>query len=171
MSLTGSSVLADSYLEVLKRIMIINDLNASATEGDLFNLTSAASLDLGDQINLLVENTGDIPVSVIGNVEGSFAMQINIYKGTTFTNKGTPVTYFNRNLTSSKTSDIRLYFNPVITDDGLSFFYKILGGGRSGSNTSEALPWILNPADYYLVRVVSNANGNNVNFAFDWHNS
>ena len=58
---------------------------------------------------------------------------INSYTGTTFSNAGTEITPFNRNLVSTKTAKTKTYHTPTVTDLGTVRGEFLVGSGTTGA--------------------------------------
>ena len=100
--------------------------------------------------------------------------RIEIYDGAEFTG-GTELQVLNKNLTSSRVAESKLYANPTINDDGTlrrtSYVLGTLGQGnaRTGGSFSEEEEFILAKNSTYMLRVVNMDAQTRFLFRSEWY--
>jgi len=85
-----------------------------------------------------------------------------LYEGVAFSDAGDALTSFNKLRSSTKTGDVSVTYNPVITDIGTAFPKHLIPGGGfilnpGGQNGSFDRETVLKPNTDYLLRITNRA--------------
>jgi hypothetical protein len=123
---------------------------------------------------LLKAPAGPAKVHLINFHRSQGEARMEIFKDTVVTADGAAVAINNRNQSSSKTPGLQIFDGPTITDDGTALpgFDQHFGSGQASGGETRALnEMVLNPGTSYLVRITSEAAGNEINCIFDFYES
>lgn len=96
---------------------------------------------------------------------------IQIYKDSTLSNNGTPITIFNRNHNSALVDYLGFNVTPTITTDGTLFYTKRIGSGKTfGGQAGRENEIILKNNSKYLIRITNATTSDNYyNIEMDYY--
>lgn len=104
-------------------------------------------------------------INMMVSISGSFPSNAELFKAPTVTSTGTPLTIFNNDDNSLKTTGLTCFTNPVVTADGQKILTKVIGSDSSGAgvgflNTSGSTEktdrnFILKQNETYLIKITT----------------
>jgi len=120
-------------------------------------LADDAALDFGIEI-------GTRHTHIVGIAACGGEAELLFYEGTEFT-PGVMLAVFNRNRASDKTTDVRVWHTPAVTDVGTLLEQQFMPGGTGpraiGGQGSQERGWALRPNENYLFRLINRSGASN----------
>lgn len=145
---------------------VIDIAHAEIHEGNYYSFTkffqAVASSSYAD-VHLTTGATKKVHASLTFNAEAK--SYLYLYRGTTYTSIGTPITIYNNNDTSTKTTESVAYYTPSINNLGTLLLQDFVSGGVGprtlGGSLTSRNEMILKINTDYLFRV-QNVGGSSV---------
>jgi hypothetical protein len=168
-----------AYDTVAHAFTIIQEQHRLVHDGMWFTKTdNAAAVANGASLDLLMVPDG-VPPHLQGVLFQSArgGVSISLYEGVTTSDDGTLSPGQNRNRLSTRTPTCATYRNPTVTDLGTQVYSIFVPQATQAPrrvaiswDQDDALEWILDPAQKYLVRVQNNSgNAMTMSTLIDWY--
>ena len=161
-----------NYLDKLSQGLIVIDFDHHKDhDGKAFVVTGQATLDSAGVLNLLVVTpAGPEFMHLLHQFRSTGEANLAHYEATAVSANGTGLAEINRNRNSANVSGAAVYQGPTVTDAGTLLMVAHFGSGQNeGGDTRGDNEWVLKPSTNYLLRVTSEANGNDVSWYLNWY--
>lgn len=151
--------------------VVISEEHHAVHEGLAYVASGGATLALSAVKDILIATPNDAEnlVHLLIQVRGSGESNVLFYEAPT-TSVGTPVTPRNRNRNASDTTAVTVLDTPTVTAVGTLLLEEHFGSGRqTGGETRSEGEFVLKPNTKYLIRITSEANGNDISWHLHWY--
>ena len=157
----ATSATVDSKIKGLKTI---ETEHSEIHEGETYICSHFYSLvadDANADLRITLGSNKELHITISVAVAGNG--EIFLYEGTTYTVDGTLIPIYNRDRTSSKTSDATCRYTPTVNVLGTELFHGYAPGGEKkeaiGSVRRTAQEWIFKKSEDYLIRFTNRSGG------------
>ena len=140
--------------------------------GDTFTVLEVTDLGNGAVRDILVVTPDTTRwAHLVWEIEHELETSIQFYRGTTYTDLGTPITSLNRNGNSATTATTLIYHTPTITLVGTLLGTIQQGDGKkAGGSDRLANEFILEQNQSYLIKITNLTVNNNLIFMkLNWY--
>ena len=148
----------------VKAFKSIETEHSEIHEGETYICSHYYSLvadDASADLRIIVGSNKELHTTITVAVGGDG--EIFLYEGTTYNVAGTDIAIYNRDRTSSNTSDATCRYTPTVNVLGTELFHGHAPGGTKkeaiGSVRRTAQEWIFKKSEDYLVRFTNRSGG------------
>ena len=141
-------------------------------DGSMFTVLEVTDLGNGATRDVLIVTPNSAKwAHLVWELEHELEATIQFYKGTVYSDPGTPIPTFNRNGNSGKEATTLTYHTPTIDDVGTLIGTITQGSGKkAGGNDRESNEYILKQDCAYLIRITNEtANDNLIFMKLNWY--
>ncbi len=159
----------------VKAAKTIETEHAEIHEGETYvssHFYSQVADDANADLRITLGSDKELHITITVAVAGDG--EILIYEGTTYTVAGTVVAIYNRDRTSSNSSDAGCRYTPTVNVLGTELFHGYAPGGTKkeaiGSVRRTSQEWIFKKSEDYLVRFTNRSGGAiDVSIEVEWY--
>ena len=137
--------------------------------GRAWSISGTATRAAGELVDYIfttpnTQNLCHFRYTVTAEAEGT----IGIYEAPTFSD-GTPATALNRQREVNTASGLTIVSAPTVTGVGTLLEVAPFGAGRDAGDNSSLFEWVFAADESYLVRITSDAAGNEIFWEWFWY--
>jgi len=151
--------------------IVIDGAHHELHEGNMFEISGAATLASGAILNILIDLTNNtVPAHIIFSFRSTGEMNVQLFEDVVVSANGVAISAINRNRLSANISQLKAYTAPTITNTGSLLTTAHFGNGNNIGGESRANnEWILAHGKKYLIRITSEAAGNDISYMHEYY--
>lgn len=151
--------------------VVIDGAHHELHEGNMFEISGAATLASGAVLNVLIDLTANtVPPHFIFSFRSTGEMNVQLFEDVVVSANGVAIATINRNRLSNNLSQTKAYTAPTVIATGTLLTSAHLGSGNNTGGESRANnEWVLAHGKKYLIRITSEAAGNDISYMHEYY--